>query len=454
MSGSTQPHADEHPEELLTPLAYALSLAPPRAPPFDTPHRALMAGQDPSTSVLSRRQHWQHKHNHDNNVNNKNNRWVYKILDRAHRRRFQSSATNQHPHLQDNRDTFALWLDKQFTVRTWNKLRDEGWFRWIADTLVLMGIPTLVVTSPRATLQFLNLSRQVQIIRYGTHPMHIIHLYSKKSAKSDDLTIFVHGGAWGSGLPWMYRLVAQGFPEQNVAVVGYRTYPDAQVPGQIEDLSLALHKLQSLYIGKQFTIMGHSSGAHIALVHIVQEAKKLLTSNPMATHNQEQTQTQPSPSAPYHTFVGISGPYDIVHHYDFEAARGVEELSPMKAASGLSLDALRMNSPANQLQDLLLIQEPLCSPHHTCILPSRILLVHGMEDTTVPFTATAELARRLVACGLSPQQLYLAKTGHQDTVLQVMMGGMTYKKIVSWLDKNNHRPERMTSSIVGLTSRL
>ena len=31
---------------------------------------------------------------------------------------------------------------------------------------------------------------------------------------------------------------------------------------------------------------------------------------------------------PYHTFVGISGPYDIVHHYDFEAARGWKSCHP------------------------------------------------------------------------------------------------------------------------------
>ena len=103
-----------------------------------------------------------------------------------------------------------------------------------------------------------------------------------------------------------------------------------------------------------------------------------------------------------------------------------------------------MNSPANQLQDLLLIQEPL---RHA--IPQRILLVHGMEDTTVPFTATTELARRLAACGLSSQQLYLAKTGHQDTVMQLMLGGMTQKKIVAWLEDDCHHGK--TSSIVGLT---
>jgi hypothetical protein len=29
-------------------------------------------------------------------------------------------------------------------------------------------------------------------------------------------------------------------------------------------------------------------------------------------------------------FIGLSGPYDISKHFDFEAMRGVEQISPMK----------------------------------------------------------------------------------------------------------------------------
>jgi hypothetical protein len=46
----------------------------------------------------------------------------------------------------------------------------------------------------------------------------------------------------------------------------------------------------------------------------------------------------------------------------------------------------------------------------------------------------------------------LAKTGHQDTVMQLMLGGMTQKKIVALLEDDCHHGK--TSSIVGLTSRL
>lgn len=427
---------DDRPEDLLTPVAYALSLAPPRAPPFDSAHRALLAGKDPGQS----RYHLQHRQrtllvsecrNTRSDSSPKHVSSIYNRLHRAHLQRCRYDA-HRHPHLHENRDTFTLWLDKNISVPTWNKLRDNGWVRTVADNLIMLGIPAMAVASPRAALQFISLSRQVQRISYGPHAMHNIDLFARQN--SNELIVFVHGGAWGSGMPWMYRLVAQGFKE-NVAVIGYRTYPDADVPGQVKDLCMALRKLQTIYSSNnQFTLIAHSSGAHIALIHIIQEAKKALANNR---------------KPPYHTFVGLSGPYDLVHHFDFEAARGVEELSPLKAAGGLSLEALHANSPAQVLQNFLLIQEPI-----QAYMPQSILLVHGMEDTTVPFTATAEVARRLVACGLAPQQLYLAKTGHQDVVLHMMLGGLTYQKLIAWLAASQPWSAARKSAVAGMTSRL
>ena len=277
---------DERPEDLLTPLAYALSLAPPRAPPFDSAHRALLAGQDPSRS----RFHLQHHQrtvgkyqsvNKKNESDNSSLNWIHNRLHRAHAERCRHGK-RQHPHLLENRDSFTLWLDKNISVPTWNNLRDDGTFRSVADSLVLLGVPAVAVTSPRAALQFISLSRRVQKISYGPHAMHIIDLFARPNSKH--LIVFVHGGAWGSGMPWMYRLVAQGFTD-NVAVIGYRTYPDADVPGQVQDLSLALQELQSIFSAiPQFTFIAHSSGAHIGLIHVIQEAKKSFA-NGSANHH-------------------------------------------------------------------------------------------------------------------------------------------------------------------------
>ena len=58
-----------------------------------------------------------------------------------------------------------------------------------------------------------------------------------------------HGGAWGSGEPWLYRLTALPFLENNqaVAIVGYRTYPDGTMQDQVNDINLAIQTLSSKY---------------------------------------------------------------------------------------------------------------------------------------------------------------------------------------------------------------
>lgn len=444
---TTDKAKDERPEDLLTPLAYALSLAPPRAPPLDSAHRALLLGQDPTKghyhmNLLS---HTTHGGAIPSNFSMKNekgggqprHKWLWEVLHRAHLR--QNEHSKPHPHLEANvgRDAFTRWLGSKLSVSTFNSLRDKGKFRSVCDSLVVAGIPALALASPRAALQFVRFTSQMEHIRYGSHTMQIIDLYRCEDSENKDLLVFVHGGAWGSGLPWFYRLIVSAFINNtNVAIVGYRTFPDATVAGQIQDLDRTLLKLQQMYPNRQFSLMGHSSGAHIALVHATQHAKKLLSS-------------KSSGAPPYHTFVGISGCYDIHHHYDFEAARGVEELSPMKAANGYSEHGFRDHTPAHQVQDLLLLDT---DEHLQNVMPINILLLHGMEDTTVPFTATSELGRRLKSCGLSTvQEVYIAKTGHQETIMEVMLGGPTRDKIVEWLTEKQQAKQPV---MVGLKSRL
>jgi hypothetical protein len=53
-----------------------------------------------------------------------------------------------------------------------------------------------------------------------------------------------------------------------------------------------------------------------------------------------------------------------------------------------------------------------------------MLFLHGMEDSTVPFTATADAARALRSCGVVDcEQVYLEKCGHEDVVMHFMIGG-------------------------------
>jgi acetyl esterase/lipase len=237
----------------------------------------------------------------------------------------------------------------------------------------------------------------------------------------------------------MYRLVASPFLKLGmaVAIVGYRTWPDGNAKEQMDDLEQAASFLAKQFPGLCTTnvpigenqsqygtcLMGHSSGAHIALLMLVERARRKLRHTGGAS-------TDP---LEFHSYIGLSGPYDISHHFDYEAARGVEELSPMKPACGYSRDAFRLNSPALLLWMRYLTGISECDASIEIAFP-RILLIHGIEDSTVPFTATAEAARILRSCGISQcNEMYVARIGHQDTVMEVMMGGKTRDSIIEWL---------------------
>jgi len=237
-----------------------------------------------------------------------------------------------------------------------------------------------------------------------------------------------------------------------VAIVGYRTYPDAEVDGQVSDLEQAaefLHRQYPLLSGETrklpmgTCVIGHSSGAHISLLMIVDRAIR---------KRQASSQTSnPSTFMDIDSFVGVSGPYSICHHFDYEAARGVEEFSPMKAACGHSREAFRQKSPVLRLMDHGFL--PDAGEHHVptiqnC-LPPRMALVHGIEDDTVPFTATAEAARVLRTCGVSQcQEIYLRQVGHQDAITQIMFGGPTREAVVECLTSRLTGSETATSNQV------
>jgi acetyl esterase/lipase len=232
-----------------------------------------------------------------------------------------------------------------------------------------------------------------------------------------------------------------------VAIVGYRTYPDADVDGQVNDLEQAAEFLiqhypalcgatRKLPIGT--CVMGHSSGAHIALLMIVDRAIR-----------KRQAWSQTTTTMNIDSFLGVSGPYSICHHFDFEAARGVEEFSPMKAACGHSRDSFRKNSPALRLMDngFLDINERDLPTIQAC-LPC-MALVHGIEDDTVPFTATAEAARVLRSCGVTQcHEIYLAEVGHQQAITQIMFGGPTRDAVVEWLKGFLSGTETSTNKLV------
>jgi acetyl esterase/lipase len=323
------------------------------------------------------------------------------------------------------RKTWPLWLQH------W--LRDSGVFRSIINTLTrLSAAPSFFQKNPHCLGEFIRISGYSELANvgvkmagllnftksmvdftiesYGPHFSQCVHVMANQVTTQNDgslpLLIFVHGGAWGSGFPTMYRLIAVPFLDRNyrVAVLGYRTYPDATVQGQVDDVVQGVNYFASKSSGP-IVVMGHSSGAHIVLMAALQGALSPLVAG----------------------IVAMSGVYDIPKHYEYECSRGVDQISPMAPACGGTLENWMLNSPTYLIPSL-----------DDSVLNSMAptLFLHGIEDTTVPSKSSQEVfsamvaTRRCVSCQLQ----LLDAVGHSDTVLETILGGKTQDTVFAFLD--------------------
>lgn len=340
------------------------------------------------------------------------------------------------------RNSWPVWLQ--------NVLRESGLLRSMEDTLILLAVPELLQTYPQALANFWDLTKRTSKIQYGDHEMQYMDLIEPPESVAngkppDGVVTFVHGGAWGSGKPWMYRLAALPFLESNkaVAVLGYRTYPDADVDGQVEDIGLSLNVLARERPdllddhGKVESMVCHSSGSHIGLLHIL-EAAKASAAQKGQTMMEEAEQTQIG------QFVGISGVYCIPSHYEYEKGRGVDQLSSLRAANGPGQEGFRQASPAYRLEcfvgangeeQCVLLDDAEGNDGDT--MPVRVklddhvpdmLFIHGVNDNVVQYNQTSVVVDALRSSLGDPdrcEEVLLESVAHADTVIHLMFGGVT-----------------------------
>lgn len=262
-----------------------------------------------------------------------------------------------------------------------------------------------------------------------------------------------------------------------VAIVGYRTYPCGSVLDQVQDLELASEELALRY--PQFScqnqktelgvcVLGHSSGAHISFLMMAEWTRRRMTgleerlqkeggrNSTTSTTDPQPFGETPSRGMRIDSFVGIAGPYNMSHHFDYEASRGLEELSPMKPACGYSRDEFRKLSPALKIVDCMSLWSTECEKRALDNIIPEIVFIHGIEDDQVPFTSTAEAASLLKSCGVSRlKEIYLARTSHNECVTQIMSGGKVRDILLDCLQNSSSKEQRTeTGTKVVINSRL
>ena len=301
-------------------------------------------------------------------------------------------------------DAVTRVLNKAVPLSVQYHIRDSGALRNLMDNGAYLAAGSLVIANPFAVGKFLDLGRCLEEFSYGRLDTNRLHVYrynrlnrftaqsssssaaasssSSASSPSSTVMIFVHGGAWGSGKPWHYRLMVEKLAKCVNASVGivvqYPVYPNAKIAEQADCIYDALRYIRSnsellkLPPNAKIIMGGHSSGANISALAIMKSVEECLQP-PLVD-----------------CFVGFSGVYDIDRHYLFEATRGVHDISPM-AAAAISRDRFWVSSPTR----LVAKADPDKIKRHW----PPTLLLHGQLDTTVPFTSSKELADQLLVQG-------------------------------------------------------
>jgi len=283
-------------------------------------------------------------------------------------------------------------MPSKITTNVQHALRDTGAGRFFCNLFsYIAGFTQLLFTKPAYLDHFLRPSKHVKSVKYGTHSSQFLDVFPCESKLGKDAPViaFVHGGAWGSGHPYMYRLLGvrlamEGF---HCILIGYRTYPCADILGQLDDVQEALSyirrrigfgELSSIGKNSQIYLSGHSSGAHVVAQCVLQRAKTLDFIKGV---------------------IGFGGAYDLKSQYECEKSKDVHELSPLKAANK-GVENFNRFSPfviASNLKSFTgagaeddgseqkqAVSVPKSHEQKQALSVPKFLLLHGLKDTTVP----------------------------------------------------------------------
>lgn len=267
---------------------------------------------------------------------------------------------------------------------------------------LLAGFAGLLGGCSPATLLNATVSRQgfsrEANIAYGTDPRQTLDLYRPDKPRPDGKTVvFFYGGSWDSGSKNDYVFVAQALASNGYTVVvpDYRLYPSVRFPAFIDDGARAVRWTADRMSTDKVFVMGHSAGAHIALM--------LAANTPyLDVAGVDRTKLGGA--------IGLAGPYDFL---------------PLTSAKLIAIFGAA-NNPA--IEAITFATAPL----------PPALLIHGTADTTVYPRNSTNLAAAWRAAGASVEVKLYPDVGHVDVVgaMAGLLSGRapTRADVLAWLD--------------------
>lgn len=204
-------------------------------------------------------------------------------------------------------------------------------------------------------------TERIGSLSYGDHPQQRLFIHRVPHFETNEMRpviAFIHGGSWRDGDPDYYDFIGRSLAAQGFLVVnlGYRLGDDGRWPAMLEDGAAGIAWVRANiadYGGDpdRIVLMGHSAGAYNAAM-LALDARWL--------------EAQGVPPRAIAGFVGLAGPYDF-YPFDSDSTRAAFGGAPEPEAT----------QPVNHVQE--------SAP--------PMLLIHGLEDTTVKPRNSQALAR-------------------------------------------------------------
>jgi len=272
----------------------------------------------------------------------------------------------------------------------------------LARRALLAGFAGLLGGCSPAKLLNVTVSRQgfsrEADIAYGTDPRQTLDLYRPDKPRPDGKTVvFFYGGSWDSGSKNDYLFVAQALASNGHTVVipDYRLYPAVRFPAFVDDGARAVRWTVDRVGTDKIFVMGHSAGAHIALM--------LAANTPyLGAAGVDRTKLGGA--------IGLAGPYDFL---------------PLTSAKLIAIFGAA-NNP--EIEAITFAKAPL----------PPALLINGTADTTVYPRNSTNLAAAWRAAGASVEMKLYPNIGHVDVVAAMagLLSGRapTRADVLTWLD--------------------
>lgn len=103
----------------------------------------------------------------------------------------------------------------------------------------------------------------MSVVSYGLHPLQQIKVFAYDPAVTK-LVIFIHGGAWRDPNN-TYDDFKEFAVDANAFGVNYRLLPEVKHPAHLEDVEAAIAYIKAQYGVSEYSVVGHSAGATLAL---------------------------------------------------------------------------------------------------------------------------------------------------------------------------------------------